>query len=74
MSFGKTKLIFCFACFGFVVGSAAYYLFDWILMNTALLSIPFLDIVMAPLFLSGIAGSALSIVVVYAFAHFSKDG
>ncbi len=72
MSFGKTKLLFSFALFGFLVGSAAYYVFDWLLMNAAF-RLPLLEIITAPWCMSGIAGSAMAIIVVYASAHFSKD-
>jgi len=73
MSFGRTKLLLSFAFIGFLVGSAAYLVFDWILMNTTISAIPILGIVSAPWFLSGIAGSLLSVIAVYVSARFSGE-
>ncbi len=73
MSFGKTKLLFSFAFLGFLVGSAAYYVFDWLIVNSMLRPIPLLEILTAPWFLSGIAGSFLSIAIVYASTYFAND-
>lgn len=73
MSFDRTKLLLSFAFIGFLVGSAGYFLFNWILINSAagILYLPFP--VFAPWFMSGIAGSLLTVIAVYVAAHFSAQ-
>ena len=61
-----------FALLGFLLGSTAYVIFDTFLLKS-LAPIPIMEILSAPWFLSGIAGSALSTVAIYASAHFSGD-
>lgn len=71
MSFDRTKLLLSFAFIGFLVGSAVYVLFDWIIMHSAM-GILYLPVpVFAPWFMSGIAGSLLSMMAVYVAVHFS---
>ena len=71
MSFDRSKLLLSFAFIGFLVGTAGYFFFDWIITNSgsALIPIP----VFAPWFMSGIAGSLLAIVAVYIAAKFTAD-
>jgi len=71
MAFDRTKLLLSFAFIGFLFGSAAYFLFNWIIINMGILYIPFP--IMAPWFLSGIAGSLLAMITVYVAAHFSAQ-
>jgi len=75
MSFGRTKLLLSFALFGFLIGAATYFVFDWLIIHSALgiQPIPILEVVSAPWFLSGIAGSLLSVIAIYASAHFSGE-
>ena len=75
MSMGRTKLLLAFALFGFLIGSAAYFLFDWILTNTTIgiRPVPILAIITAPWFISGIAGSFLSMTAIYVSARYSKE-
>ena len=73
MAFGKKKLLLSFALFGFLVGVAAYFVFDWIIINSAfgILYIPVP--VFAPWFMSGIAGSVLAVISIYLTAHVSTQ-
>ena len=75
MAFGKNKLLLSFALIGFLVGSVAYFVFDWLIINSniALQPVPILEIISAPWFLSGIAGSFLSVIAVYASTYFSGE-
>ena len=73
MAFDRTKLLLSFALVGFLVGSAAYFVFDWIIINSAL-GIFYMPVpIFAPWFLSGIAGSLLSVIAVYVAARFSGE-
>ena len=74
MSFDKTKLLLSFAILGFLIGSTTYYAFNWLIISNAIgiLPIPILDIIYAPWFLSGIAGSLLSVIIIYLAARFSN--
>ncbi len=78
MAFGRTKLLLSFALLGFLVGSATYLVFNWIITNSAIGIVyvyptPILEVISAPWFLSGIAGSLLSVIVIYVSAHFSGE-
>ena len=75
MSFGRTKLLLSFAILGYFIGMAAYFVFDWILTNLSIgiQPVPILAIISAPWFISGIAGSFLSIAVLFAFVKFSNE-
>ena len=75
MSFGKTKLFVSFALLGFLIGSAAYYVFDWVLANLSIVlwPIPILEIITAPWFISGIAGSLLLMAVLLVSARFTGE-
>ncbi len=72
MSFDRTKLVLSFALIGFLVGSSGYFLLNWILVNSTpgILYVPVP--IFAPWFLSGIAGSLLSVIAIYIFANFSQ--
>ena len=73
MSFGRTKLLLFFSFMGFLLGSTGYYIFNWIAVNSKpeILYIPIP--VFAPWFLSGIAGSFLSIIAISIAARFSES-
>ena len=75
MSFGRTKLFLSFAIFGFLIGTATYFVFDWIFANAAIgiQPVPILEVISAPWFISGIAGSLLSMAIIYVFAKFSAE-
>jgi len=74
MSFDKTKLLLSFALLGFLIGSTTYYAFNWLIVSNTIgiLPVPIVDILLAPWFLSGIAGSLLSIIIIYLAARFSS--
>ena len=78
MAFGRTKLLLSFALLGFLVGSATYLVFNWIITNSAIGIIyiyptPILEVISAPWFMSGIAGSILSVIIIYVSARFSGE-
>ena len=78
MAFGRTKLLLSFALLGFLVGSATYLVFNWIITNSAIGIIyiyptPILEVISAPWFMSGIAGSLLSVIIIYVSARFSGE-
>ena len=73
MAFSRTKLLLSFALFGFLVGSAIYFVFDWLIINSTIRPVPILEIISTPWFLSGIAGSFLSVITVYVSAYFSGE-
>jgi hypothetical protein len=73
MSFGKNKLLLSFAFIGFLLGSALYFVFDRLIANTTMYPVPILEIILKPWFLSGIAGSFLSVIAVFIAAHFSAQ-
>ena len=75
MAFGRTKLLLSFALFGFLLGTVTYFVFDLLIIKSivGLRPVPIVEIISAPWFLSGIAGSFLSVATVYASAHFSRD-
>lgn len=70
MSFGKTKLILSFALFGFLIGVTTYFVLDIIL---GVQPAPILEMIKQPWFLSGIAGSFLSVIAVYLSARFTGE-
>lgn len=72
MSFSRTKILLSFAFIGFLGGVSLYFLLSWLIIGSALQAMSILDVVSAPWFLSGIAGSLLSIVLVYFAARFSS--
>lgn len=74
MAFGRSKLMFSIGAFGFLLGTAAYFVFNWFATNNMIIvtSIPIADVIFAPWFISGIAGSILSIIIVFLFARFSS--
>ena len=78
MAFGRTKLLFSFALLGFLVGSVTYLVFNWIITNSAIGIIyiyptPISEIISAPWFMSGAAGSLLSVIIIYVSARFSGE-
>jgi len=75
MTLGRTTLLIGFAFLGFLLGSVAYMAFDWIFVNAAIgiQPVPILTILSAPWFISGIAGSLLSIAILYVSARHLGD-
>ena len=73
MSFSKNTLLLSFAFIGFLVGSVAYFAVEWLIINWGawILYIPFPSF--GPGFMSGIAGSILSVIAVLIAAHFSAE-
>ncbi len=71
MSLGKNTLLLSFALMGFLLGTVAYYALNWLIAygGSWILWIPIP--VFGPAFMSGIAGSILSVALVYIAAHFS---
>jgi len=73
MSLGKNTLLLSLALVGFLLGTIAYYAFSWIITYSSswvlYLPVP----VFGPAFMSGIAGSILSVILVYITAHFSAE-
>lgn len=75
MAFGKPKLMLSIGFFGFLLGTAAYFAFNWFATNNMIIvtSVPIADVIFAPWFISGIAGSILSIIIVSLFGRFSSE-
>ena len=76
MSFDRTKLLLSFALFGFLIGATVYVVFDWLIINSAIgiqLQVPILVVLITPWFLSGVAGSLLSVIIIYVSAHHSSE-
>jgi len=75
MEFGRTKLLLAFALLGFFIGTFAYYIFDWVVLNASLKiqPVPILEILTAPWFISGIVGSFLAMGALYLTARFTGD-
>lgn len=74
MAFGKTKILTTFAFFGFFIGTASYFIFNWFVTNNLIriTSISLADIFLAPWFVSGIIGALLSTAIVVVFARVSE--
>jgi len=71
MSFDRSKMLLAFAFIGFTVGTVTYFFFDWIIKNSAF-GVLYLPIpVFAPWFMSGMAGSLLSVAAIYVAARYS---
>jgi hypothetical protein len=72
--YGRTKIFTIFALFGFFIGTAAYFIFNWFVTNNLikLTSISVIDILLSPWFISGVAGAVLSIVALTLIAHLSR--
>jgi len=73
MAFNKSTLLLSFALMGFLVGTIGYYALNWLITYSGvwILYIPLP--IFSPAFMSGIAGSLLSIVFVYIAAHFMVE-
>ena len=73
MSLSKNTLLLSFALVGFLLGTIAYYAFSWIIAYSGawVLYVPIP--VFGPAFMSGIAGSILSVILVHIAAHFSAE-
>ncbi|MFQ6075196.1 MAG: hypothetical protein ACE5Z5_03525 [Candidatus Bathyarchaeia archaeon] len=74
---GRVKVLSLFALLGFVIGSVGYFVLSWIADHSIFIvsvsAVPLLDILTAPWFLSGLAGSALSVIIVTTVAHFTPE-
>jgi len=75
MGFEKVKLLASFALFGFIIGAAAFYIFDWFTFTGIVQPAPLVlvELAASPWFVSGVVGSILSVMLVYAFAHPNSD-
>lgn len=75
MALGKKTLIIAFALLGFIIGAAIYFALDLIVAPTAMIGpLPgFVEILTAPWFISGIAGSVLSVAALYISAARSAE-
>jgi len=73
MALSKNTLLLSFAFMGFLIGSVGYFAINWIITNSGpwILYIPFP--VLGPMFMSGIAGSILSVIAVLIATHFSAE-
>ncbi len=74
MFYGHTKIFTIFALFGFVIGTAAYFIFNWFVTNNliTLTSISAIDILLSPWFIAGATGAILSISVLTLIARGSR--
>jgi hypothetical protein len=72
MDFGGVKLLLSFALFGFIAGTVAFLTFDYFVFNV-LTTVPILEIVLSPWFISGIVGAVVADAIVLSYAHFSGD-
>jgi hypothetical protein len=72
--YGRTKIFTIFALFGFFIGTAVYFIFNWLVTNNLvkLTSFSIMDILASPWFVSGVAGAVLSISVLTLIAHGSR--
>jgi len=75
MAFGLSKIMLSISIFGFILGTAAYFVFNWFVTNNIIFVtyVPVISIVFAPWFISGIAGAILSLLIVYIFGRYSSD-
>lgn len=73
MALGKSGLMLSFAFVGFLLGSVAYLLLDWIIVNGINLVLYIPIPVFAPWFAAGLAGSAISIIMLYAVSKITRD-
>ena len=74
MFYGRTKIFTIFALFGFFIGTAAYFIFNWLVTKNLvkLTSISVIDILLSPWFISGVAGAVLFISVLALIARGSR--
>jgi hypothetical protein len=75
MDFEKVKTLASFALFGFIIGATAFYFFDWFAFTGLVQPPPLVlaDLAASPWFVSRLVGSILSVMIVYAFVHFTSD-
>ena len=71
---GRTKILTIFALIGFVIGTTAYFVFNWFVTHNLIkiTAISVVDILLSPWFISGLAGAILAITILAVFAHISK--
>ena len=71
---GRTKILTIFALLGFVIGTTAYFVFNWFITHNLIkiTAIPVIDILLSPWFISGLAGAILAITILAVFAYISK--
>jgi hypothetical protein len=72
--YGRTKVFTIFALFGFFIGTAAYFIYNWLVTNNLvkMTSISINDILLSPWFISGLAGAVLSMSVLALIARGSR--
>ncbi|MCW4039655.1 MAG: hypothetical protein NWE83_02765 [Candidatus Bathyarchaeota archaeon] len=75
MAYERTKVLTTFAIFGFIVGTIAYFIFNWFVSNNLIRFTPpsIVNVMMSPWFVSGTVGALLSTIIVVVFAHFSRN-
>ncbi len=71
---GRTKILTIFALLGFVIGTTAYFVFNWFVTHNLIkiTAISILDILVSPWFVSGLVGAILAITILAVFARISK--
>ena len=72
MNIGKTLLILLFALLGFVIGNLIYLIYWWFDIGNFLAAMSISEIILSPWFLSGMAGSVLSISCIFALTRLSS--
>jgi hypothetical protein len=73
MSLGRSKIMISFAALGFIIGTAAYILFNW-LFNQGFPTInlvPLADVFLSPWFLSGMAGAGIALIAIVVLAYYT---
>ena len=71
---GRTKILTIFALLGFVIGTTAYFVFNWFVTHNLIkiTAISIIDILLSPWFVSGLVGAILAITIMAVFARISK--
>jgi|GEM_PF-3554083 len=72
MAYERTKLLVSFAFLGFLIGTASYFFFNWLIINIGIQIPPLAEIIFSPWFISGFTGSLLSILIVTVFSHLAR--
>ena len=76
MAFERTKILTTFAIFGFLIGTAAYFIFNWA-RTASLLELnpaPIANLILSPWFTSGIVGAILAMLIVFIVARLKREG
>jgi hypothetical protein len=74
MAVGRTKVVMRFALFGFVLGTVAYFAFQWFVSNDLIhINFPSMSsLVMSPWFIAGIVGAALATLILIVFSRLTR--